>query len=36
MKFILALHKYKGSLTGQEFCEAVASGIHKVSQVLLA
>ncbi|NDV42480.1 glycerate kinase [Flagellimonas sediminis] len=30
MKFLLAPDKYKGSLTGQEFCEAVASGILKV------
>ncbi len=30
MKFVLAPDKYKGSLTGQEFCEAVASGILKV------
>ncbi len=36
MKFLLAPDKYKGSLAGQEFCEAVASGIQKVSQVLLA
>jgi glycerate kinase len=36
MKFVLAPDEYKGSLTGQQFCEAVASGILKVSQVLLA
>ena len=30
MKFVLAPDKYKGSLTGNEFCEAVESGIKKV------
>lgn len=30
MKFILAPDKYKGSLTGREFCETVARGIKKV------
>jgi len=30
MKFILAPDKYKGSLTGREFCETVALGIKKV------
>lgn len=30
MKFILAPDKYKGSLTGREFCETVAHGIKKV------
>ncbi|WP_318312198.1 glycerate kinase [Flagellimonas crocea] len=30
MKFILAPDKYKGSLTGREFCEIVARGIKKV------
>ena len=30
MKFVLAPDKYKGSLTGKEFCEAVESGIKKV------
>ena len=30
MKFILAPDKYKGSLTGREFCETVAQGIYKV------
>ncbi|MAU15016.1 MAG: glycerate kinase [Muricauda sp.] len=30
MKFILAPDKYKGSLTGREFCETVACGIKKV------
>ncbi|MHA7865434.1 glycerate kinase [Flagellimonas marinaquae] len=30
MKFILAPDKYKGSLTGREFCETVARGIVKV------
>jgi len=30
MKFILAPDKYKGSLSGQEFCDAVESGIRKV------
>ncbi|WP_330096094.1 glycerate kinase [Flagellimonas taeanensis] len=36
MKFVLAPDKYKGSLTGQQFCEAVASGIQKASPVPLA
>ena len=30
MKFVLAPDKYKGSLTGHEFCNAVESGIKKV------
>lgn len=30
MKFILAPDKYKGSLTGREFCVTVACGIQKV------
>lgn len=30
MKFVLAPDKYKGSLTGQDFCNAVESGIKKV------
>ena len=30
MKFILAPDKYKGSLTGREFCETVARGLTKV------
>lgn len=30
MKFVLAPDKYKGSLSGQEFCTAVESGIRKV------
>ncbi|MBO0324370.1 glycerate kinase [Muricauda sp. CAU 1633] len=30
MKFVLAPDKYKGSLTGHEFCDAVESGIKKV------
>ncbi len=30
MKFVLAPDKYKGSLTGHEFCHAVESGIKKV------
>nr|WP_321414926.1 glycerate kinase [uncultured Allomuricauda sp.] len=30
MKFILAPDKYKGSLSGREFCETVAQGIYKV------
>ncbi|UBZ12319.1 glycerate kinase [Flagellimonas marinaquae] len=30
MKFILAPDKYKGSLTGRQFCETVAQGIYKV------
>ncbi|MFD2100535.1 glycerate kinase [Flagellimonas iocasae] len=30
MKFVLAPDKYKGSLTGHEFCDAVESGIRKV------
>ncbi len=30
MKFVLAPDKYKGSLNGDEFCEAVASGIAQV------
>ncbi len=30
MKFVLAPDKYKGSLTGQQFCEAVESGLRKV------
>ncbi|MCR9226709.1 MAG: glycerate kinase [Flavobacteriaceae bacterium] len=30
MKFILAPDKYKGSLTGREFCKTVAQGIYKV------
>ncbi len=30
MKFILAPDKYKGSLTGRDFCETVARGIRKV------
>ncbi|WP_222983001.1 glycerate kinase [Flagellimonas meishanensis] len=30
MKFVLAPDKYKGSLTGNEFCEAVSNGIRKV------
>ncbi|NAY92582.1 glycerate kinase [Muricauda sp. JGD-17] len=30
MKFVLAPDKYKGSLTGNEFCDAVESGIKKV------
>lgn len=30
MKFVLAPDKYKGSLTGQQFCEIVAKGIRKV------
>ncbi len=30
MKFVLAPDKYKGSLTGREFCETVARGIKKV------
>lgn len=30
MKFVLAPDKYKGSLTGLEFCNAVESGIRKV------
>ncbi|MBR9853151.1 MAG: glycerate kinase [Algicola sp.] len=30
MKFILAPDKYKGSLTGWEFCEIVARGIKKI------
>lgn len=30
MKFILAPDKYKGSLTGREFCKTVAQGIDKV------
>ncbi|WP_394975155.1 glycerate kinase [uncultured Croceitalea sp.] len=30
MKFVLAPDKYKGSLTGQEFCNAVEKGIKKV------
>lgn len=30
MKFVLAPDKYKGSLTGQEFCHAAESGLKKV------
>lgn len=30
MKFVLAPDKYKGSLTGMEFCDAVEEGIKKV------
>lgn len=30
MKFVLAPDKYKGSLTGPEFCNAVENGIRKV------
>nr|WP_299170572.1 glycerate kinase [uncultured Allomuricauda sp.] len=30
MKFVLAPDKYKGSLTGQQFCEIVAKGIRRV------
>ncbi len=30
MKFVLAPDKYKGSLTGRQFCDAVESGIKKV------
>lgn len=30
MKFVIAPDKYKGSLTGQQFCEAVGLGIQKV------
>lgn len=30
MKFVLAPDKYKGSLTGHEFCNAVESGLKKV------
>jgi glycerate kinase len=30
MKFVLAPDKYKGSLSGKEFCTAVESGIRKV------
>ncbi|MFC4221405.1 glycerate kinase [Flagellimonas marina] len=30
MKFVLAPDKYKGSLTGHEFCDAVESGIKRV------
>lgn len=30
MKFVLAPDKYKGSLSGQEFCTAVESGLRKV------
>ncbi|TAI47268.1 glycerate kinase [Flagellimonas allohymeniacidonis] len=30
MKFVVAPDKYKGSLTGQQFCEAVGMGILKV------
>lgn len=30
MKFVIAPDKFKGSLTGQEFCEAVEKGILKV------
>jgi len=30
MKFVLAPDKYKGSLSGREFCETVARGIKKV------
>lgn len=30
MKFVLAPDKFKGSLTGFEFCEAVESGLRKV------
>jgi glycerate kinase len=30
MKFVIAPDKYKGSLTGLEFCEAVSQGLRKV------
>ncbi|WP_313788415.1 glycerate kinase [Flagellimonas hadalis] len=30
MKFVLAPDKYKGSLTGREFCDTVESGLKKV------
>ncbi len=30
MKFVLAPDKYKGSLTGQQFCEAVELGLRRV------
>ena len=30
MKFVLAPDKFKGSLTGLEFCEAAEEGIRKV------
>ena len=30
MKFVIAPYKFKGSLTGQEFCAAVEKGILKV------
>ncbi|MEM7484276.1 MAG: glycerate kinase [Bacteroidota bacterium] len=32
MKFVLAPDKYKGSINGQQFCEAVEMGIRKVFQ----
>ena len=30
MKFIIAPDKFKGSLTGSEFCDAVEEGIKRV------
>ena len=30
MKFVIAPDKYKGSLTGPEFCNTVENGIRKV------
>ena len=30
MKIVIAPDKFKGSLTGIEFCHAVASGIHEI------